>query len=559
MKRKKDIRKEMSEPMALQIKKKQRFSLRVIIIFIVIFSILISLIASNLLIKNYVINQEMKKTKDKISSVARVTVNQPEIIEAIENKESKNNVQEIALKIRQATNVDFVVVLDKDLIRLSHPDVTVIGQPFSNLPDARRALEGESHFSTEDGVLGKGTRYFEPIKNKSGEIIGVVCVGLISKTIDSDIAEAQSQLIYGLLLGLGVGVIGAIYGASRIKKILFNLEPYEIANLLYGKEVVENEITECILAINLEQEVILMNKEASSLIKKTDANFDVKMNQKIPAEIYEVLFAATFTEKTKSKDQRILLGDIEIVANMSPIFSKEVFAGGVVTFRDQSELTNLVQQLSGTEQYIDSLRAQTHEFMNKMQVIMGMIELKQYDQVTNYMQDLHQNYQSDVGYITDKIKSPAIAGYLLGKAGEAEEKQINFTMMPESFLPELVTDTDIHELLQVLGNILTNAFDAVQSAEIKEVSLLIKYEEEGQIIMIDVMDSGTGIPKEIEEKIFNNRFSTKNHDRGYGLYLVNKTVTSREGIIEFSAREQGGTHFYVEFPVMGEEHDHTNY
>lgn len=549
----------MSERMPLQTKKEQRFSLRVIIIFIVIFSTLISLIASGLLIKNYVIKQELKRTKDKISSVARITASQGEIIESLEHKPAEIDIQEISLAITKAANVDFVVVLDKELIRLSHPDADVIGQPFSNIPDAKRALEGDSHFSTEDGVLGKGTRYFEPIKNKSGEIIGVVCIGLISKTIDTDISDAQSKLIYGLLFGLGVGVIGATYGAYRIKKILFNLEPYEIANLLYDKEVVENEITECILAINLDREVILLNREASLLLKKIDGSFEIGLNQKIPDEIFEALFNATFDKREKSKDQTITLGDIEIIANMSPIFSKEIFSGGVVTFRDQSELTHLVQQLSGTEQYIDSLRAQTHEFMNKMQVIMGMIELKQYDQVTSYMQYLHKNYQSDVGYITDKIKSPAIAGYLLGKVNEAEEKKINFTIMPESYLPELKTDTDIHELLQILGNILTNAFDAVTAENNKQVFLLMKYEEEGQIIMLDVMDSGTGISEEITHQIFDNRFSTKNHDRGYGLYLVKKIVTAKKGIIEFSALADGGTHFYVEFPVIGEENDHTNY
>lgn len=549
----------MSERMPLQTKKEQRFSLRVIIIFIVIFSTLISLIASGLLIKNYVIKQELKRTKDKISSVARITASQGEIIESLEHKPAEIDIQEISLAITKAANVDFVVVLDKELIRLSHPDADVIGQPFSNIPDAKRALEGDSHFSTEDGVLGKGTRYFEPIKNKSGEIIGVVCIGLISKTIDTDISDAQSKLIYGLLFGLGVGVIGATYGAYRIKKILFNLEPYEIANLLYDKEVIENEITECILAINLDREVILLNREASLLLKKIDGSFEIGLNQKIPDEIFEALFNATFDKREKSKDQTITLGDIEIIANMSPIFSKEIFSGGVVTFRDQSELTHLVQQLSGTEQYIDSLRAQTHEFMNKMQVIMGMIELKQYDQVTSYMQDLHKNYQSDVGYITDKIKSPAIAGYLLGKVNEAEEKKINFTIMPESYLPELKTDTDTHELLQILGNILTNAFDAVTAENNKQVFLLMKYEEEGQIIMLDVMDSGTGISEEITHQIFDNRFSTKNHDRGYGLYLVKKIVTAKKGIIEFSAVADGGTHFYVEFPVIGEENDHTNY
>ncbi|MFI3603830.1 ATP-binding protein [Vagococcus fluvialis] len=541
--------------MPLQTRKEQRYSLRTIIIFIVMISTFISLIASGILIRNYVVNQKIHQVEEKIKLITDMVARQPEIIQALETPaNNETDIQQLASDIMKDTQVDFVVVLDKNLIRLSHPDQTAIGKPFSNIPDAKLALDGKSHFSTKEGILGEGTRYFTPVKDNQGNVIGVICVGLRSITIDAELEEAHTKLLIGLFLGLSVGVLGATYGAYRIKKIIFNLEPYEIANLVYDKELVEQEITESILAINLNKQIILMNKEAQKLLKKIDSSYNLKLNDFLPEKLYQALFESVFISKQKIKDQRLSIDQLNIIVNTSPIFAKNKFRGAVVTFRDQSDLTLLIQQLSGTEQYIDSLRAQTHEFMNKMQVIMGMIELKQYDDVSRYINKLHNNFQAEVGYITDKVKSAAIAGYLLGKAGEAQEQKITFILDPNSYLPELTESADIHELLQILGNVLTNAFDAVKLEFVKEVTLSLNFDSEEEIIIITISDNGCGIDLSYANLIFNNKFSTKSTNRGYGLYMVHKTITSRAGLIEFSSTKDLGTEFYIEFPITKGEY-----
>ncbi|MBO0428490.1 Spo0B domain-containing protein [Vagococcus fluvialis] len=541
--------------MPLQTRKEQRYSLRTIIIFIVMISTFISLIASGILIRNYVVNQKIHQVEEKIKLITDMVARQPEIIQALETPaNNETDIQQLASDIMKDTQVDFVVVLDKNLIRLSHPDQTALGKLFSNIPDAKLALDGKSHFSTKEGILGEGTRYFTPVKDNQGNIVGVICVGLRSITIDAELEEAHTKLLIGLFLGLNVGVLGATYGAYRIKKIIFNLEPYEIANLVYDKELVEQEITESILAINLNKQIILMNKEAQKLLKKIDSSYNLKLNDFLPEKLYEALFESVFISKQKIKDQRLSIDQLNIVVNTSPIFAKNKFRGAVVTFRDQSDLTLLIQQLSGTEQYIDSLRAQTHEFMNKMQVIMGMIELKQYDDVSRYINKLHNNFQAEVGYITDKVKSAAIAGYLLGKAGEAQEQKITFILDPNSYLPELTESADIHELLQILGNVLTNAFDAVKLEFVKEVTLSLNFDSEEEIIIITISDNGCGIDLSYANQIFNNKFSTKSTNRGYGLYMVHKTITSRAGLIEFSSTKDLGTEFYIEFPITKGEY-----
>lgn len=65
----------------------------------------------------------------------------------------------------------------------------------------------------------------------------------------------------------------------------------------------------------------------------------------------------------------------------------------------------------GTKQYINSMRAQTHEFMNKLHVISGLIDLKKYEEVTHFIQQLNQNYKKEIGQVSSLIKVPAIAGF----------------------------------------------------------------------------------------------------------------------------------------------------
>lgn len=408
---------------------------------------------------------------------------------------------------------------------------------------------GNAHYSTETGILGEGIRYFSPVKNSDGTITGVVCVGLTLETIHKQVVTAQYNILIGLLLGLLVGILGAIFLAKKIKHILFGLEPREIAAKLEEIEIIENEISEGLLAIDQHQKIIMINREAYQLINQLSLESSIKIDHYLTTHLFETIFADCFQTHTKIKDQTLHINDLEIIANISPIYINGIFSGAVATFRDQSKMQQLIHRLSGTEQYIDSLRAQTHEFMNKMHVIMGLIELKKYDDVSEYIQLLTVHYSKEVGYITDSIKTPAIAGFILGKISEADEQDVTIKLSDSSSLPNLKLESSIHLLLQVLGNLLDNAIEAVACQPIKQVDVLLTYDIEANIVIIQITDTGNGIPTFIRQHIFEQGISTKGKQRGFGLNLVDKTIKQHKGFIDISSTSTGGTQFYVEFPL----------
>lgn len=87
----------------------------------------------------------------------------------------------------------------------------------------------------------------------------------------------------------------------------------------------------------------------------------------------------------------------------------------ISTFRDKTEVRQLMQRLDGTVNYADALRERSHEFMNKLHVILGLLHLKCYQQLEEYILKTANNYREEIGSLLGKIKPPEIAGFLISK------------------------------------------------------------------------------------------------------------------------------------------------
>ena len=530
-------------------------SLRTSMILLILLTISISLIASALFVQNYVENRENQVIKDRISSVARIVAEDERVIDAVSQRELEGQVQSYTNEIITDTGVEFIVVLDMELTRYSHPESSVIGETFSNVNDASKSLDGDEHYSEHVGILGDGLRFFTPVLNEEGEQVGVVCVGYTKETIAVQTREAQQKLLLGVVIGLLIGLSGSILLANKIKQTLLGLEPEQIATRLKERKIITDAVVEGIIAIDGHRKVLLINENAKTILTKADLTHTIVIDGHLNEEVYAVLFSEAFEKKSAISNQSIVLNHIELVINISPMMINNEFSGAVATFRDQSEVQNLLRELSGTEQYVDSLRAQSHHFMNQLHVILGLIELKKYEEVKDFVSILNQSYHQQVGYITEKIKSPVLAGFLLGKANEAQEQNVLFSIDKSSYFPNIEVNRLTHHLIVAIGVLLDNAFEAVQDSDHKEVTLFLHYNKEEQILMIQVRDTGIGMKEENKSKIFNRGFSTKGNRRGYGLDAVQTIIQSYNGMIEVESEEMKGTNVLIELEVELEEAD----
>jgi len=77
---------------------------------------------------------------------------------------------------------------------------------------------------------------------------------------------------------------------------------------------------------------------------------------------------------------------------------------------------------------------------------------------------------------------------------------------------------DKHKVLQILINLISNAKYALDAALEGERSLCVRLVAEGELVRIQVVDNGMGIPAEARERLFVHGFTTRKDGHGFGLH-----------------------------------------
>ena len=518
--------------------KKWRSTLVKLIIFMMGL-VTISLLVTTVFMRGYIKDREEEIIRQKISSTARLIAMDKSIQEAVKNKNQEKFIQHFTLAAMEETRTDFIVVTDKDFVRYSHPKEELIGSKFSSIEDIEATFTQGDHYSKQTGPLGEGVRFFTALKDENGNNIGVVCVGYTKRTVENQILEAQKNLFYSLMIGLTVAVGLSFLFNKKLRKILLNLEPEEIAQLYIEKELIADHVSEGIIGIDKYKNIIVINSS------------EIKINETLCTEIYNLLFRDILETRESSQDEQIVLNNMDLLLNRNPIYYKGRLYGAVVTLRDQSEMKQLITELSGTEKYNDSLREQSHHFMNKLHVLQGLIELKSYEEVEKYITYLKQDYHEKIGHITENIKVPSIAGFLLAKARESRNKDIQLVVDSDSLLYQHNgLETIYNELLIILGVLIDNSIDALENKNDGKIIVYLYLNLEEKVLLCSVEDNGAGIKEVDKERVFERGYSTKGENRGYGLEAVETIVKKYNGLIDVDSKENKGTKFNIEIPVL---------
>jgi sensor histidine kinase regulating citrate/malate metabolism len=205
-------------------------------------------------------------------------------------------------------------------------------------------------------------------------------------------------------------------------------------------------------------------------------------------------------------------------------------------------------QLSSHKSVTDTLRAQTHEFANQLHTISGLTQLGDYDAVTEFVGTLTRRRAEISDAVTQRISDPAVAALLIAKTSLAAETGVSLTLEPDSRLhaldPELATD-----VITVVGNLIDNAVDVSEGRPHATISIRIT---DGDGILIEVADSGPGVPESMREEIFSRGVTSKTGvpgGRGIGLALVRLVSAQHGGFASVSdAPGTGGALFTVHVP-----------
>lgn len=494
-----------------------------------------------------------ESVEHKAMAVARTLANSPDIQQALLLPADRNLIQPIASQVQNSNDLLYVVVTNMDGIRYSHPVREAINQHFIG-PDLRPALLGKENVSVNQGQLAKALRVFTPVYDPQHRQIGVVVIGISLSEVNAQINQSRWNILWTALFGSLVGAAGTFWLVRASRRILFGLEPYEISALFEQRQAMLYAIKEGVVAVDLHAQVTLINHAARKLFRETGmpqaSENEIVRNLEASGPLIANLRAVLASGKPQ-RDEEIHFRGRDLLINTMPVSSKGKIIGAICTFRDKTEVTRLTQRLSGMVNYVDTLRQQSHEFMNKLHVILGLLHLKSYGQLEAYILKTANNYQTEIGSLLRKIKSPVIAGFLLSKLNSASDRGLHLVLSEESFLPDRGSEQQVSVLITVLGNLIENAFDALSQQPEGEVSVLLHYQQGW--LTCEVSDDGPGIPSDQLDAIFEKGFSSKGEQRGVGLFLCKQQTLSLGGEIIVESDPGVYTQFLVQLPWDGGE------
>src|SRR5699024_652602 len=248
-----------------------------------------------------------------------------------------------------------------------------------------------------------------------------------------------------------------------------------------------------------------------------------------------------------TQDMEYILKNEVVLMNILPLKKDMHLYGAVMTFRRKNDLEKVTKELNSIKQYSEGLRAQTHEFSNKVHTLYGLLQLQHHQAAKEFIEEEVNTSSHYYPSLREYIKDPVIQGLLIAKYNIANEKGIRLDISHESSLEVLTNDSLRHVVLKTLGNLIDNAFTAVTKVKNQTVQLLLT--DIGKNIVIEIDDNGPGISKEIIPKLFDDSITTNEEKaHGKGMYMIIHALDYINGSIMLEDSELSGTCFIALIP-----------
>ncbi len=441
-------------------------------------------------------------------------------------------------------DIDVISVVNKDGIRMYHSNHTLIGTRYDgNMPNFKSNTDGY-YAVDETGPSGSQRRAYAAVYNDDGEYVGVVMAIMLMKNIKAETGQMLFIFLIITVVAILIEIIIAGELSGKVKKNLMGYEPDVFTAMYKMRENILETLAEGILAFDSGGVIQFANESAIRML--CDDPWKNIVGQKVDVIGDEIL---SRTIKNGNEERNVNLSKSDIILDRVPIKEDGITIGAIAILHNRAEYTKLMEELSGTRYLVDSMRANNHDFTNKLHVILGLIQMKMYDDASAYIQNITMVQRENISKVMNAVGEPAVAALLIGKIARASELNVDFVLREGCCYSSADMNLPSEMLITVIGNLLDNAFDAMNEStdynEHKELMFGIYSKPEAVLITVD--DTGSGIREPDIEFIFENGYSTKGEGRGTGLYQVKTMVENFGGKITVESQEGVGTSFSVSF------------
>ncbi|WP_277371008.1 ATP-binding protein [Rhodococcus rhodochrous] len=478
-------------------------------------------------------------------------------------------VQQAAEAVRTATGALFVVVTDDQGLRLAHPDPEQLGRRVST--DPTEALAGREVVTSESGTLGDSVRAKVPVTDPaSGRVVGEVSVGIATDRVRADLRSDLADAVLIALAALVCGAVGSLLLANRWKRLTLGLEPEQLTELVREQEVVLHGISDGVVGTDARGIVTVVNAEARRLLDLDDGiGHNVGLDDGIGRSVDTLGMTPRLLDVLRSADGipvAATTGDRVVVAVSRRVVRDGRDLGTVMSVRDRTDIETLTRELDAVKAMSTALRAQRHEFANRLHLLDGLLRRGYAEQALEYIEQiLGSGPLGEQLEGIDAITDPYLHAFLVAKAAHAREQGVTLVLGENTWVHATVRAPV--DVTTVLGNLLDNAIEAARTSARAPAEVEVELMEDGADLHVSVADTGDGVDPALPD-VFAEGATTRSDPtvpggRGMGLALARRIARLHGGDVVLADRggqrtpenPTGGAVFLATLPGMLDERD----
>lgn len=302
--------------------------LQVVIVLLLIVSAVVALVLQ-------VRHDSTQEARNRSLAVAETFANAPGIREALNSPHPTLVLQPQAEAARKQSHVDFIVVMNTDGIRYTHPKPDRIGKKF--VGNTAPVLAGQPITEEINGTIGPLVQATVPIEAPDGKVVGMVSAGITTANVGG-VADRQLPLLLGAAAAaLALATGGTALVSRRLLRQTHGLGPYEMTRMYEHHDAVLHAVREGVIIAGGEGRLLLANDEAQRLLDlPADAEGRHVLELGLEADTADLLASGRV-----ATDEVHLVGDRLLAINQRPTDLQGGPPGSVATLRDSTELRAL--------------------------------------------------------------------------------------------------------------------------------------------------------------------------------------------------------------------------
>ncbi len=280
-----------------------------------------------------------REARNRSVSVAQTFAHSLGLQDALASPDPSAVLQPVAEATRKAAGVDFIVVMDTEGIRYTHPQPERIGKRFVGTIEP--SLAGRTYTESVDGPLGKEIQAVVPVTAPDGRVVGLVSAGLTVKNVTGVVDRQLPVILLAIATGLALATVGTALISRRLRRQTHGLGTQEMTRMYEHHDAVLHAVREGVLITDRDGRLVLANDEAARLLGLPEDSEGRGIGD-VPG--LDRRMADLLLSGREATDEVLECGDRLLVVNQRLTCPRGRPAGTVVTIRDSTEMQVLTSR-----------------------------------------------------------------------------------------------------------------------------------------------------------------------------------------------------------------------